>query len=150
MGQVLPLPSRIPRPNAKQLEKLHALGIKPDLEETEENKKETRLCKYVRYTLPEGWKMVDNSWREDLPDFYIVDSTLKGRVHISGAWKGSYDNELRLYVLDEPKILELRNEPLIPSETSDSALVVKFAEVFDPLQRKGEQLRAERQEEYRP
>ena len=40
MGQVLPLPSRIPRPNAKQLEKLHALGIKPDLEETEENKKE--------------------------------------------------------------------------------------------------------------
>lgn len=60
MGQPLPLPERIPLPRKPEdVEKLELYGI------VFKNKDK----KYVEFTLPEGWKLVDNSWRSDLPEW---------------------------------------------------------------------------------
>lgn len=126
MGQPLPLPERIPRPDSKkQMAELEEAGV--ILEDSTE--------RYVGYTMPKGWKMVDDSWREDLPQFYIVDDKNMARFSIHGSWKGTYDNALTLTTVDTPRLFERRNrdQSLIPSETSDGALVGKFAEAADPF-----------------
>ncbi len=58
MSQPLPLPKRIPNPSEKQRESMEKCGIKI-----------TSDGQFVEYTLPNGWEMVDNSWRRDLPQF---------------------------------------------------------------------------------
>jgi hypothetical protein len=148
MGQPLPLPQRIPRLNLesdegkKLLQALSNVGI--TLEESTE-------C-YVRYTMPSSWKMVDDSLRQDLPRFHMVDE--KNLIHftVSGSWKGSYDNKLQLIQVEPPRLFESKNqnEPLIPSETSDEELLGRFAEVFDPLHRPptNNALSAQRQADY--
>ena len=124
MGQPLPLPERIPVPSQKTLTAMTACGIQLDQESQ---------SVYREYTLPTGWKMVDNSWRQDLPEYYIVDELGLTRFCISGSWKGSYDNELRISTVHEPKLLKRREEELIPSETSNAAMIGKFAEALDPV-----------------
>jgi hypothetical protein len=119
------------------------MGIFVDLNEEEaprQNKHDAlqsqpRKCDYVRYTLPQGWRMVDNSFRQDLPEFYIIDADNMKRVSISGAWKGAYDNDLSLHVLkgDSIKAYKAPAEEMIEaSETSNGNLMVMFGNAMTP------------------
>jgi len=82
--QTFPLPSRIPVPTSGQLAKLNEMGITIGDE----------IEGYVLYTMPEGWKMRNNTVREDMPKFVMVDSDDNIRVVVSGVWKEAHDNEL--------------------------------------------------------
>ena len=93
MIPVLPLPKRIPMPDDEQLLDLQRMGITIVEEDTGPDNA------YVAYTLPKGWEMVDaTEGRKDLPKFYIIDDESMIRVVIRGVWKGSYHNELSLYI----------------------------------------------------
>lgn len=126
MGQPLPLPKRIPRPTGKVLTAMNECGITIDIQSEDE---------YVTYSLPSGWRMVNDSHREDLPEYHIVDDKNMVRCSITGAWKGTYDNKLHLSWTKEPYEFEARHGKMIPSETNGAALVGKFAEALDPLNR---------------
>ena len=99
MGQPLPLPEKIPRPTDAQNESLKQMGIIVDLDGQDPDV----TPPYVTYKLPNEWKIVNRSWRNDLPIYYIVDDQNKRRVSICGAWKGTYDNELNMYILSDLK-----------------------------------------------
>jgi len=109
---------------------------------------------YVTYTMPEGWRMVDRSWRQDLPDFAMVDLDGQIRVSITGAWKGTYYNYLTLRIMDTPYDVyqceedEGENKEIIPTETSGAALVGKMAEAIDPQHRPAATVRAYRQSDH--
>jgi len=87
----LPLPGRIPIPEDDDLLRLIDMGIEID------------LCgdKYVEYTLPPKWKMVDASETDVSPLFCIVDDKNLERVTILGSWKG-YSNYLKMCVWKDP------------------------------------------------
>lgn len=107
MGQPLPLPERIPRPNETQLRSLELMGITVIEDEMKEDlDKHDKIIKssYLRYTLPQGWKMVDASWRQEFPDYYIIDGNGMKRVSVGGSWKGIYDNSLSLCVFEDDSI----------------------------------------------
>jgi len=71
-----------------------------------------------------GGLIHEDSWRQDLPDFNIVDSDNNIRFKISGSWKGPYDNELKLYACPEPYNHHPINTcKMIPSETRQEAIV---------------------------
>ena len=97
MGQPLPLPQRIPAPDdytcKLMIEKGFTIGDAIDIEHKS----------FVTYTMPEGWKFINNSWRQDLPQWEFV--CPDGLVHFSvnGAWKGSYDNDITLSALMIPR-----------------------------------------------
>lgn len=129
MGQLLPLPERIPAPTGSQKFQLSEMGI---LILDDQNPSTNPPPEYVRYSLPTGWKMVDKSWRQDLPNFVIVDTDDMIRVTIQGSWKGSYDNTLDMCVNNTPYEKLVRpTEEVIPSETDLAA----FTERVDPLNR---------------
>ena len=46
--------------------------------------------------------MVDRSHRGDLPNFCMIDANDNVRVVVIGAWKGTYDNELRMSIAKAP------------------------------------------------
>lgn len=89
MGQPLPLPERIPKPNDKQALRLKEMGIVV----TPEENKFYWLC-----ALPDGWRWENDSARNDLPCWTVVDNQEMIRVRVVGSWKGAYDNELRLKI----------------------------------------------------
>lgn len=106
----MPLPERIPKPNGVIAEQMEKCGIKFDKDDK---------SLYVTYILPQGWRTVDDSWREDLPNFFIVDDQGMVRFGVTGAWKGTYDNELHLTYVKNPYKFEAKNkQKLIPSETN--------------------------------
>lgn len=115
MGQPMPLPERIPRPSDEVATAFTECGIVCDLNTSD---------KYVTYTLPEGWSIVDDSYREDLPIFHIIDAANMIRFSVSGAWKGTYDNILHINKVKEPYEFKRREEKLIPSKTNDVALFI--------------------------
>jgi hypothetical protein len=96
MGQPLPLPERIPKPNDIQILSLLHMGLELDLENDSEQ--------FIKYELPIGWRMVDCSEKQDMPDFYIIDHKKMKRISISGSWKGLHDNELILRILKDFQI----------------------------------------------
>ena len=152
MGQTIPLPERIPKPTKEQKKLFDEWGIKLILENSENG--EVKKSRYQRYTLPEGWKMVDASWRQDLPCFHIVDDNSMIRATCSGSWKGAYDNEIRLRVYKE-KDWELYVKPIkdeiVASEFSDQNILGQFAEAMDPLKRPYEKtVTVTREDEYMP
>lgn len=119
MCQPLPLPERIPFPRGeKQKQQLFDMGITWDSEGED---------KYVTYTLPNGWQMINaTTFRNDLPKWYIVDSEMRKRVCISGSWKGTYNNDLNMDVYKEPgEILVIKDRNPQPSETDDVAILHK-------------------------
>jgi hypothetical protein len=128
MGQPCPLPQRIPRVNSKEVQQaLKDAGITLDTEEK---------GNYVKFTMPTGWKMVDDSWREDLPNFYILDDEKKGRFHIHGSWKETYDNSLEMEVCEAPYsvfVPKHKANELIPSETSNIALLMKASGIKETV-----------------
>ena len=132
MGQPLPLPERIPNPMTHQLVSLNQMGINiiKDL------KNDTKtLMPYVKYTLPEGWRMVCESWRQDLPVYYIVDDSDMRRVKVSGCWKGTYDNSLRLCILEGVDITKYEpseDKRMESSKTDAIALIPEFLEAVVP------------------
>jgi len=115
MGQVLPLPEKIPNPKGKTREAMENCGIAINTGDD-----------YVGYTLPAGWEMVDVSWRMDLPNYYMVDDQGMARFSISGSWKGTYDNYLEIKTVQEPHKLERREKEPEPSQTSETAMREKF------------------------
>lgn len=130
MGQTLPLPQRIPVPTEEQQKQLQEHGIKVNLEGLEADQK------FVAYELPSTHYMHDDSWREDLPEFYIVRKNTKfACAKIHGSWKVSYDNRLRLEVFDEEREVKLRanDVPVIPSDSSAAALFEKAVATNDPV-----------------
>jgi hypothetical protein len=96
MGQTCPLPERIPKPTDQQLNIMINWGITFNDLDNEQNKL------YVPYSLPDGWKIVDQRHRHDLPCSYIIDEKCMKRCVIDGAWKGTYDNYLNLRLYSYP------------------------------------------------
>lgn len=84
--QACPFPERIARPTLEQANKCDLRGNKP----------------YVKYDLPPGWSIVDESLTpyDTLPEFYIVDDNNMVRLYINGIWD-LYIHHLSLTV-DEP------------------------------------------------
>jgi hypothetical protein len=72
MGQALPLPERIPRPNEEQSIQLRKKGIVCLLADP---------CQYVTYTLPQGWQMLDRGQSVEKPHFVVVDTNYA--IHLS-------------------------------------------------------------------
>jgi hypothetical protein len=127
MGQPLPLPKRIPFPPTKQVkDALLKEGVILELDD--------EGAEFVQYKLPAEWSMVDNSAREDMPEFHIVDNHNMIHFTISGIWKESYDNHIQIYHVTPPTKLQKKTQPMIPSETSSRVMLSKFAEAIDPLQ----------------
>jgi hypothetical protein len=118
MGQPLPLPTKIPVPSSNVISELGDMGI------TIEDSQQT----YSAYRMPDGWKMVDRSWRQDLPKFSMVDTDNNIRVTISGAWKETYDNDITLRVQHAPfeKFVHDPSAKIIPSETSVGAIITRY------------------------
>ena len=140
MGQPLPLPERIPKPSPKDETELNQMGITIGESET----------KYVTYTMPEGWRMVDDSWREDLPEFYILDTEDMKRVSIYGQWKGYGSDRLRLSIIDEPdKYVKPDTDVIEESETSNANLVAMFAASIDPFNRPAVEAEVTRDPDFR-
>lgn len=117
MGQVLPLPERIPTPTVEQEQQLKALGFEFGTTRDVPN------ASYIELILAPGYRWHDNSWRADLPVWYILNAQNLAVACVQGAWKGAYDNKLNLFVYEEPKQIEFRNTVPISSETSPAALL---------------------------
>lgn len=108
---------RIPMPDESQYEELVKMGVEIIVGDG---------SKYVEYTLPDGWKMVDDSWRQDLPNYYIIDASNMKRVSIRGSWKQTYDNDIALYIIENPTLFEPKKEATKQAtETSIEGLLTK-------------------------
>ena len=126
MGAALPLPERIPYPNEETLRAMKADGINVH-EKTSESK-------YVTYSLPPGWKMVDDSLRQDIPVYYILDEQDMRRYSVKGSWKEIHENELFLSKVSMPEKHVPRKELVKTNQTSAVALMKEYADVDDVLQ----------------
>jgi len=76
----MPMPERIPRPLIEDRDKFKALGIRLNIEECE------NLCKLVRYKLPEGWMVLDESVKPTQPNFFFINEKYQKMVHFHGVW----------------------------------------------------------------
>ena len=123
MGQPLPLPERIPHPSDAVYTRMKEVGISADVDSSE---------RYISYTLPTGWKMVDASRRQDLPIYYIVDASDMIFFEINGAWKGTYDNELYICAKKEICKFERRQNLMERSKTDFPGLATQIAVTVDP------------------
>jgi len=92
----LPLPYRIPNPDNRQRHLLNNLGIRIIDEVPGES--------YVRYGLPSGWKMINDSVEYCQPSFFIIDDKTMTRVIIYGTWDEIRDNNLVLRILKPPDV----------------------------------------------
>lgn len=119
MGQVLPLPERAPLPDNDQ-ERQHLEGLGFVFGEEEGG--------YVSLKLPEGFSWKDNSYRADIPEWYVIDESGKAILSVSGSWKGTYDNQLRMAVHVDPIDVTWRSSSPIPSETDGPAIAAKLAD----------------------
>lgn len=124
MGQALPLPERIPMPSQKDKEQLLLMGFSFYEEENT----------YIGVNLPEGFRWHNDSLREDIPVWYVVDQYGLSVLCVSGGWKGSYDNCLRIRVYDTPKLVEFsrpRNQSYAGSKPSETSGDVLFCTALD-------------------
>ena len=112
MGQPLPLPERIPAPNDVQRKQLAIMGINVG----------SVAQGFASYDLPNGWRMVDKSWRHDIPCWYIVDPDNMARWLIRGSWKETYDNELYLDIVEKPHVIEIPTPVEIQPQTETQPL----------------------------
>lgn len=142
MGQALPLPERIPLPKGEVRTALTDAGIV--LLDAKEN------MLFVSYTLPAGWKMVDNSTRQDLPLWYMIDDAKRIRFVIQGVWKETYDNKLSIYIGSSEPFVPRVADLIIPSETSLGAMSGRLGEMLDPLGRPAAPLSAHRSQPFVP
>lgn len=118
MGQTnehthLPLPGRIPLPDKNDKDAFLLTGI-----QTKENEEDEPLiingAKYVKYELPDKWKIVDTTQRSDIPGFIIIDYNKHKRVIMCGSWKGYPDDCIKIiqicngpdFVIYEPRNTE--------------------------------------------
>lgn len=106
MGQPMPLPERVPVPLPSQVETLTSMGIQfGDLND-----------EFTSMKLPDNWSFINDSHREDLPRWSIVDAAGMIRARVSGAWKGMYDNKLHFVLCEGNEKHVPRAEPTEPSE----------------------------------
>jgi hypothetical protein len=98
MGQQLPLPERIPRPNTLQSQQLLEMGIQCANDVDTKDQTDKKDAKYVDCVLPEGWRWEDDTQYEHSQLWRIVDNDGFIRATVNGCWKGAYDNELFLKV----------------------------------------------------
>lgn len=124
MGQPLPLPEKIPVPSKQDKQSMLDKGF------TFGEIEKTQYGDFVTYSMPEKWKFVNNSWREDLPNWEFVAPDNKVYFSVNGSWKGTYDNELYLISLQEPREFEpIKEKSTIPHDT------MGFTPIFEALKR---------------
>ncbi len=111
MGQSLPPPQRAPTPTLKQRAQLSTYGF------TFVDSEDVNKC-YIAMTCPKDYKWVNNSWRSDLPEWYVLNADGRAVLGVSVSWKESYDIKLYLDVYVEPKTVNLRSGSPAPCETS--------------------------------
>ncbi len=124
MGAMMPLPERVPCPDEQQRDDLESMGF---IVGNEDNT-------YVTLTLPEGMEWRSIGHREDFPDWHVVSKEEKAFVHVSGSWKGTYDNHLNLRVTPEGvkgKFASTRETEEF-SETSGPMVLAKLVDVLNP------------------
>lgn len=128
MGQPLPLPERVPAVGNRERQALAECGVIVEDSERE---------RYVCYTLPEGWRMVDISTHPARPDWLIVDNEDNIRFKICGFWQGGYDDMLNWSFYEKPftKLTEVvkAREPEL-SKTNDAALRKEHAGTIRKVQ----------------
>lgn len=93
MGQALPLPQRIPMPNATLKGEMTKLGFSLDMSNSNQL--------YVTYRMPIGWSLYNYNERIDVPVYYFVDENNKVRFIISGNWT-IYDHSLLISKVETP------------------------------------------------
>ena len=81
----MPMPMKIPRPLIEDRDKFKALGIRLNIEECE------NLCPLVRYILPEGWMVLDESKKVTKPNFFFINEHFQKKVRIHGDWMEDVD-----------------------------------------------------------
>lgn len=135
----LPLPQRIPKPTNETKEALNSCGIQVNDESDQE---------YVTYSLPGGWRTVDNSFMAEYPEFYIVDNNNMVKFKIYGSWKGNYENYLRILTIDKPYEFKPRQEKIIPSRTDTAAVMGTFLQAIDEEHRPPVSVPPKRKEDY--
>lgn len=123
----LPLPERIPVPEDDVLKAMQDVGVKLYINGEP----------YIQYSLPAGWKTVDDSVEEDHPDFTIVDDNGQSRFQIYGSWKGNYENWLRCVHIHPPKEYKSKSagKPLVASSTSSGAVMRTLVVALDEKHR---------------
>lgn len=119
-SQTLPLPELIPMPGKKLLKIMNDLGFTIDNDGQ----------KYVAYTMPNGWKIRNNSYREDLPVFHFVDENNMVQISITDAWKETYDNELEIYKI-KPYLYKPMIGEMISNETNIKAKLAEFKKALN-------------------
>ncbi len=121
MGNQLPLPTRIPY-NENVMEKMKKDGF--DIIGNSE---------FVEYKMPSGWSLIDKSERRDIPKWYFCDENGMSRYEIYGVWKETYDNEIKICRVSEPKKIERKDTLPLPCETSTIKLLSQLAESMQNL-----------------
>lgn len=136
-SQPLPLPLRVPIPTSQILNELKQVGVILNNDAISVSSRSTYKSngQYVTYSLPTGWQMVNDSEREDIPWYYLLDQEKKKRFRIQGQWKG-YDSDYLMWFIEEnPKVYTRTSNTMEQSQTSDHALTLKLMEHLDPLKR---------------
>lgn len=120
MGQLLSLPQKIPSPNQECREEMIKNGFQ--FSYGDEGKD------FISYQLPKGWKIVNHSWTQDLPEWYFLDSENMKRFIIFGSPKETYDSKLKINIIKNPEIYQTRETEALHCETSVSNLLTKAIE----------------------
>jgi len=143
MGQPLPLPEKIPYPSEEIKNSLKNDGIVLLDEKSK---------KYVHYSLPNGWKMVDDSSKQQFPRFYFIDENEMTQYKIFGTWKGYETDYLEISKVESPLKYVRKTEKVIRSETDNLTMMGTFMEILDPEQRPATQLSSliDREKDYIP
>ncbi len=129
MGQIeaMPLPARIPVPTSQQKLRLEEMGI--EIVDSVENNR------YVSYLMPKGWRMIDNSEREDTPLFFMVDNENMIRVTVWGNWKGDYNSKLWISIPNTDslkKYTQPKTAEMTANENSLSTRIGKLGAALTP------------------
>lgn len=111
----MPLPKLVPVPETDMLTALLGMDIIVNVWECGEALT-VNGTSYVKYSLPSGWRMMDNSQRADLPLFHVVDEKGMTRATVHGSWKVAYDNDLSWSIAEQPAPFKPRDTPKEESE----------------------------------
>ena len=94
--------NHMPNPTSKMFAQMSECGIIIDNVPIKYNQYEQE---FVEYTLPSGWRTVNNSHREDCPDFFILDDHNMARFTIGSSWQDMHDNDIHMSMITEPYYL---------------------------------------------
>ncbi len=98
MENINPLPNLVPLPNNKDLSHLENLGLCF----LNRGPHQGTADIYTDFTYPDTWKFISiESSRPDISLWKLIDQDNYIHGSVSGAWKGTYDNDLHWSVFNE-------------------------------------------------